>query len=252
MSFVWFLKTVLSSLLLPPGNGLLLLGVAALKRRLRWAFGLAVCGGLLLLLQSLPLVGTALMGSLEARAGAWAPDTTRAQAVVVLGSGLIRPVAEFGGETATDRTLIRIRHGARLARETKLPVLVSGGRPLHAEQSEAAVMADILGREFGVAVRWREEESVDTPGNARLSARILAQDGIRRIVLVTQAFHMPRARLLFEAQGLEVIPAPTHFVAQNGGGFEVNSLLPSASALHHSYYALHEWLGMLWVRLSSL
>ncbi|HQD83470.1 MAG TPA: hypothetical protein PK929_10425, partial [Quisquiliibacterium sp.] len=46
--------------------------------------------------------------------------------------GLIRPVAEFGGETVTDRLLIRLRYGARLARETQLPVLISGGRPLRA------------------------------------------------------------------------------------------------------------------------
>lgn len=248
----WLLKTMLSVLLLPPGNGLALLGLAALKRRRRWAFGMALAGGFLLFLQSLPLVGTALMGTLEARAGAWSPDTAGAQAIVVLGSGLIRPVAEFGGETATDRTLIRIRRGAQLARATHLPVLVSGGHPLHAEQSEAAVMANILEHELGVAVRWQEDVSLDTAGNARESARLLGQDGVRRILLVTQAFHMPRARLLFEAQGLQVIPAPAHFLARNGGGFEASSLLPTASALHNSYYALHEWLGIAWAYLAAL
>lgn len=247
----WLLKTILATLLLPPGNGLALLGLAALRRKRRWAFGVALLGGFLLFLQSLPLVGTALMGTLEARAGNWSPDPAGAQAIVVLGSGLIRPVAEFGGETATDRTLIRIRRGAQLARETHLPVLVSGGRPLHAENSEAAVMAAILEHEFGVAVRWQEGESQDTAGNARLSAAMLGPAGVRRILLVTQAFHMPRARLLFEAQGFDVIPAPTQFVARNGGGFEVQSLLPTASALHNAYYALHEWLGIAWVHLSG-
>lgn len=252
MSLAWVLKGLLAACLLPPGNGLLLLGLAAVFRRRRWAFGLALLGGGLLWMQSLPLVGTALMGTLEERAGVWAPDTRGAQAIVVLGSGLIRPVEEFGGETATDRTLIRLRRGAQLVRETQLPVLVSGGRPLRAAHSEAAVMAGILQREFGVAVRWREENSLDTPGNARYSAEILRRSGVERIVLVTQAFHMPRARLLFEAQGLQVIPAPAHFVSRNGGGFEANSLLPQASALHNSYYALHEWLGLLWVGVAGI
>jgi uncharacterized SAM-binding protein YcdF (DUF218 family) len=247
----WLLKTILVVLLLPPGNGLALLALAAFKRKRRWAFGVALAGGLLLFLQSLPLVGTALMGTLEKRAGAWSPDPAGAQAIVVLGSGLIRPAAEFGGETASDRTLIRIRRGAQLARETNLPLLVSGGRPLNAEHAEAVVMADILEQEFGVAVRWQEDESMDTAGNARLSAAMLGQDEVRRILLVTQAFHMPRARMLFEAQGFEVIPAPTHFVALNGGDFEALSLLPSAAALHNSYYALHEWLGIAWVYLSG-
>ncbi|HLO64577.1 MAG TPA: YdcF family protein, partial [Azonexus sp.] len=124
--------------------------------------------------------------------------------------------------------------------------------PPHAEQSEAAVMADILAREFGVAVRWQEDESQDTAGNARQSAQLLNPDGVRRIVLVTQAFHMPRARLLFEAQGFTVIPAPAHFVARGGNDFELHSLLPSAAALHNSYYALHEWLGIGWAHLSGL
>lgn len=251
MTFAWFLKTLISCLLLPPGNALALLALAFLGRRRRWVFALAVLGGILLLLQSLPLVGTALMGTLEERAGAWSPETSGAQAIVVLGSGLIRPNAEFGGETASERTLVRIRRGAQLARETQLPVLVSGGRPLQAESSEAAVMAAILEREFGVPVRWREEDSLDTAGNASFSARLLAPVGVKRIVLVTQAFHMPRARLLFAAQGFEVIPAPTHFVSMNGRGFEASSLFPAASALHYSYYALHEWLGIAWIRLSG-
>ncbi len=251
MTFAWFLKTLLSTLLLPPGNALALLALACFRRRKRWAFAVAVSGGVLLLLQSLPLVGTALMGTLEDRAGAWSPDTAGAQAIVVLGSGLIRPVAEFGGETANERTLVRVRRAAQLAGETQLPVLVSGGRPLPAVSSEAAAMAAVLEHEFGVPVRWREEDSLDTPGNASLSARMLAPAGVKRIVLVTQAFHMPRARLLFEAQGFDVIPAPTHFVSKNGAGFEALSLFPSASALHNSYYALHEWLGILWVRISG-
>lgn len=250
--FAWLLKTILVTLLLPPGNGLALLGLAAVRRKRRWAFRVAMAGGFLLFMQSLPLVGTALMGTLEARAGSWSPDPAGAQAIVVLGSGLIRPVAAFGGETATDRTLIRIRRGAQLARETHLPVLVSGGRPPHAEHAEAAVMAAILEHEFGVAVRWQEDKSLDTAGNARLSAAMLSQAGVRRILLVTQAFHMPRARLLFEAQGLEVIPAPAHFVARGGGDFEVQSLLPTASAQHNAYYALHEWLGIAWVHLSGI
>lgn len=251
VSLPLLLKTLLTVLLLPPGNGLALLGLAACFRRRRWAFGLALLGGALLFLQSLPIVSTALMASLESRAGAWAPDTSRAQAIVVLGSGLISPVAAYGGETATDRTLIRLRRGAQLARQTHLPVLVSGGQPLRAEQSEAAVMAGILEGEFGVPVRWREEQSQDTGGNARHSAAILRQAGVSRVVLVTQAFHMPRARQLFEAAGLEVIPAPTHFVSQNGdAGVDVVSLLPQAGALHNSFYALHEWLGLIWLRFT--
>ena len=70
---------------------------------------------------------------------------------------------------------------------------------------------------------------------------------------VTSRFWMmPRARMLFEAAGLQVVPAPAHFVSKTGGGFATGDLLPGASALHHSYYALHEWLGIAWARLSGV
>lgn len=250
MSIAWFFKSLLSALLLPPGNGLLLLAIAGLGRRRRWAFSLAFLGAFLLLLQSLPLVGSALMGTLERRAGPVLQGAAGAQAIVVLGSGLELDAEEYGGDTATDRTLVRTRYGATLVRRFALPVLVSGGRPVNATRSEAEVMADILENEFKVPVRWREMQSLDTTQNAALSAAILKEAGIRRIVLVTQAFHMPRAVRLFRAAGLEVVPAPTHFKSGGLGPLNVNDFLPRASALHHSFYALHEWLGIAWLALT--
>lgn len=249
MTIAFFLKNLLGSLLLPPANGLLLLGLAAFFRRRRGAFALALSGGLLLLLQSLPPVANTLIASLEAQAGPVLTEPRGAQAIVVLGSGLNIAAAEYGGDTATERSLIRLRYGARLARQFQLPVLVSGGRPPKATQSEAEVMADIMQHEFGVTVRWRESESADTADNATMSARILKQAGIQRIVLVTQAFHMARAQRLFEAAGLEVIAGPTDFKGRHLSTLGVLNWLPQAKAVETSYYALHEWLGILWLQL---
>ncbi|TXG97946.1 MAG: YdcF family protein [Rhodocyclaceae bacterium] len=251
MSLAWLFKTLLGTLLLPPANGLALLGVAGLFRRRRWAFGLAVLATVLLVLQSLPLVADSLLRSLESRAGPVLEDPAGAQAVVVLGSGLLLEAAEYGGDTASERTLVRTRYGATVARRFGLPVLVSGGRPVNATRSEAEVMAGILTKEFGVPVRWQENRSQDTADNAAMSAEILKAAGIRRIVLVTQAFHMPRAVSLFRAAGLEVIPAPTYFMGGDGGAPIWLDLLPRASALQRSYYALHEWLWLAWLHLAA-
>ena len=252
MSIAWVLKTLFGTLLLPPGNGLLLLAVAAIFRRRRWAFGLALSAGLLLLAQSTPIVAQALIASLEREAGPVVSETQGAGAIVVLGSGLNLDAAEYGGDTANERTLVRLRYGAYLARHLDLPLLVTGGKPLRANLSEAEAMAGIMEQELGVKVRWRETNSRDTADNARMSAEILQAAGIKRIVLVTQAFHMPRARLLFERAGLEVIPGPTGFrsLPQRDAPSPFD-FLPQASALQNSYYALHEWLGILWARLSA-
>ncbi len=250
MSAAWFFKDLLVILLLPPANGLLLLCIAGLYRRRRWAFGLAAFATALLVLQSLPLAAGALMASLEARAGPVIENADGAQAIVVLGSGLELDQPEYGGDTAGERTLLRLRYGAVLARRFGLPVLVTGGRPQDATRTEAAVMAEILDREFAVKARWQEGESRNTAENASRSAAILRAAGIRRVVLVTQAFHMPRAVRLFRAAGLEVIPAPTQFKSAARSPLGPLDLLPQSKALRNSYFALHEWLGIAWLALT--
>lgn len=248
MSIAWVLKNLLSALLLPPGNGLLLLALAALYRRRRWAFGLAVMAGLLLLLQSLPPVAHLLIASLERQAPVFT-TADGARAIVILGSGLDLEAPEYDGDTANERTLLRLRYGARLAHQLALPVLVTGGRPQQSNRAEGEVMAEILQQEFGVSTRWQETQSRDTPENARFSAPLLQAAGIRRIVLVTQAFHMPRARQLFEQAGLEVVAAPTGFKSGSRFDWQPHEWLPQAHALRTSYYALHEWLGIAWSTL---
>ena len=250
MSLAWTLKLLISLLLLPPGNGLALLCLAGVFRRRRWAFGLAVFGTALLAAQCVTPVADLLIASLERQNAPLAQGKPDAGAIVILGSGLVTDAAEYGGDTATDRTLIRTRYGAALARQYGLPVLVTGGRPLKAARSEAEVMAGILQHEFGVAVRWQEAASMDTAENAALSAALLKTADIRRIVLVTHAFHMPRARRLFEQAGLEVIPAPTAFFTHPHTTWEPIEFLPQAYALRTSYYALHEWLGLAWISLT--
>lgn len=252
MSIAWVLKNLFGTLLLPPGNSLLLLAIAGFFRKQRWAFALALCAGLLLLTQSTPYIAQALIASLERRAGSVATEAHGAGAIVVLGSSLNADAPEYGGDTANERTLVRLRYGAYLARRLDLPLLVSGGKPMHASRSEAEVMAGIMEDELGVAVRWRETNSPDTADNARMSAEILQAAGIRRIVLVTQAFHMPRARILFERAGLEVIPGATGFRALPGGDkYSLFDFLPQAAALQNSYYALHEWLGIFWLHVTA-
>ncbi|MDR1994198.1 YdcF family protein [Azonexus sp.] len=251
MPTTWFLKNLFATLLLPPANGLLLLALAGLFRRRRWASGLAAIGTLLLLAQSLPPVANWLTGTLEERAGPVFDNPQGAEAIVILGSGLI-DAAEYGGETLNQRSLVRARYGAVLAQRYPLPVLVSGGRPVNAQRAEAEVIGDVLENEFGVTVRWRENRSLDTADNAAMSAELLRAADIRRVVLVTQAFHMPRARRLFTAAGLEVVPAPTELSQRSVWPEHFLEWLPQANALYASYYALHEWLGIAWLDLQAL
>ncbi len=76
---------------------------------------------------------------------------------------------------------------------------------------------------------------------------------MRRILLVTHAMHMKRARDAFAAAGLEVVPAPTAWL---GGGDEETAgdqalvELPSQNTAYAAWFALHELLGQLAYRWS--
>ena len=249
MTLAFLLKNLLGTLLLPPANGLALLLLAFLLRKRRGALAMALLGGALLFVQSLPIAARALIASLEAQAGPVFSNAEGAGAVVILGSGVNIDAEEYGGDTASERSLTRLRYGVHVARQTGLPILVTGGKLPRTSRSEAEIMAGIAESEFGIAVRWQEDQSMDTADNARLSAAMLKAEGIERIVLVTHAFHMPRARQLFAAEGLSVVAAPTDFKGRNRQPLTVFDFLPQPRAMQNSYYALHEYIGIAWASL---
>lgn len=171
-----------------------------------------------------------------------------AQAIVILGGGRLYAAPEEGGlDIPNPQTLIRLRHGAQLQRQTGLPILVSGGTPEQKGESEAALMARSLREDFHVPVKWIEDSSDNTAQNALLTKQQLQRDGVSRVLLVTDALHMPRAQEIFARAGLIVITAPTGFVAQKS--LSAEDFIPTAGALKSSHYALHERLGELWYYL---
>jgi uncharacterized SAM-binding protein YcdF (DUF218 family) len=236
-------RKALAALVLPPTGPLLLAlaGLALLGRRPRLGRALAWLGVVGLLALSLPVVSHALLRLLEP-AALDLQRTGDAQAIVILGGGVRRNAAEFGGDTLARLTLERVRYGALVARTTRLPVLVSGGS-VSGGTAEAALMKRVLEQEFNVEVRWSEDRSRDTRSNAAESATILLPAGIRRVLLVAHGFDMPRASAEFASAGFQVMPAPTVIAGERFGFDHPVELLPSMSALQGSYYALYELLA---------
>ena len=110
-------------------------------------------------------------------------------------------------------------------------------------------MAVALHREFGIKASWVEEKSRTTMENAQYSVPILKQAGIKRIYLVSHAWHLARAIPEFERLGMVVVPAGTGY---HGGKFELKGLLPTAEGMEGSYFACHEMLGIVWYQLLHL
>jgi len=197
----FLLKKVVSATLLPPAVLLLCIaiGLLIMRRRPRAGRVLAWGGLLLTWLMSTPAAVNLITQPLEQVPVLQAQDLERGEAIVILGAGIQRYMPEYGGSTPNRLALERLRYGARLARYSELPVILSG---------EVRPMSESLWVDFGIAPRWLEGGSLDTEDNARNTAAILQEAGIRRIILVTHAAHMRRSMGEVTAAGVEVIPAP--------------------------------------------
>jgi uncharacterized SAM-binding protein YcdF (DUF218 family) len=243
------LKSFAELLALPPANLLLLFLVGLLVARRRPRLGLAVqCSAVFLLYAlSTPIVARSLLQTVESipLLDVAVIPVSGAGAIVVLSAEAER-TPEYGGTTVGPYTLERVRYAARLARDTSLPLLVTGGVLKPGEPPIAELMRDALSEDFGVPTRWVENRSQTTDENARFSAAMLRRDGIDTVVLVTHGFHMRRARLAFAQTGLTVIPAPTMLTVRET---DADALIPTGIALQQSRFAAHEWVGLAWYRL---
>jgi uncharacterized SAM-binding protein YcdF (DUF218 family) len=251
----WFITNFIAAFLLPPLSLLLLLalGIILLYRRHKLAKKLILAAFGLLWIASTPYFAEGALHLLEAQTSPLdisRPDgqTQAADAIVILGGGTYFRAPEYAGQdTISDDALVRLRYGAKLQRETGKPILVTGGKPLGNSDSEAQLMRMSLEQDFHVPVRWTEDESDNTFENAYHSFRILQQAGIRRIYLVTHAWHMPRAAAVFRRAGFEVIEAPTAFTTRYRT--DLLTFLPRAESLRDSKIFVHEVIGLLWYRV---
>ncbi|MEZ6018081.1 MAG: YdcF family protein [Planctomycetota bacterium] len=249
----------MKNLLLPPACCALigLIGLVLVARgRRRVGFGLAWSAVLTCLALSVPHVGTRLLGTLQTYP-ALDPSASHldADVIVLLSGDLSADPPEFGADQPGPLSLERCRYAAALARRTHLPLLVTGGHLRPGRASIAEVLTRVVEDEFHVPVRWREEGSLSTRDNARLTAALLRAEGVgtaarpARIALVTHAWHMPRAARAFEREGLVVLAAPTAAVALPDTFW--TGCIPRAKALQQSSWAIHEWLGRWWYGLTD-
>src|SRR5450830_430600 len=231
-------RYILKQLFMPPGLLLLLLLFAwwFRHRRPRLAGVCFVLGLGGFWLMSLPVVVE------------WGGRAQRADAIVVLGSGRERGDPAWGDDQPTGIGLERQRYAARLAKASGLPVLTSGGLHYGTPPSEAALMAASMQSDFDVAVRWQEGRSTTTWENAQFSYELLAPLGIKRVVVVTHAAHMPRSVWSFEQAGFTVVPAPVGFFGRDNSR-PVGGWLPEFKAIWRSGQLINEAMGQVGYRL---
>lgn len=253
-----YLSKLLPLLVYPLGviTLLIILGLASENRR-KWHKAFLILALVILLIGSNRWVSFALARSLE-----WQnlpPETLpQAKAIVLLGGGTEsadypRQMAEVNG--AGDRVL----YAAKLYHEGAAPVvLVSGGNLAFSSArgtTPAEEMSEILHLlSVPAEAIWQQDQSQNTYEDALYSAELLREKEITEVILVTSAMHMPRAKALFENQGITVIAAPADFTVTEKNwqshfnpslGEWVINLLPNASALDLTTTVLKEYFGLL-------
>lgn len=176
-------------------------------------------------------------------------DARGAGAIVVLSGDVTtpephRPVVHLGVATET-----RLQYALWLYHAGyRLPILVTGGVTKGQRRIGELMRGRLL--EAGIPHEhiWVEDAARNTNENARFSASILKSQGVNKILLVTEAYHMRRGEACFRKQGLEVVPAPCAFRSLETD-WTWQKMIPDARTAQQNDELLHEWVGLAVYRL---
>ena len=248
-------RILLKVWLLPPTVNLLAIfaGLLLLRRMRRLGIALIAIGAVSLWLLSTPYIANAMLLGLQQSWSA-TPETMpsiQPTAIVVLGSANRNYSPEYRGVQPDAAAVARLNYAAYLHERTGLPILLSGGVTYGGGGPHSEVMADYMRERLNIVPRWLDTRSRTTEENAQYSRELLAAEGIERVVLVTQSFHMRRAVKLYSAQGFEVVAAPTQLADPRLPASEWVFWVPQPEALALSRAVVHEYLGLAWYKLMA-
>ena len=211
--------------------------------------GLAAIG--ILIVCSLPVFSNKLISYLERGYSLLPPASTKTADAIVVLSGMVRTIEGANGlayewSEASDR----IFAGIDLIKENKAPVLVLTGGKLpwsvgKPEGEHLRAIAEKLGVPSDIILLTENVQNTDQ--EAKAVAKFLNKK-VPNIILVTSAFHMPRAQKVFEAAGIEVSPFPVDFLS----GADKTTLIhfiPSARSFRDTSFFVRELIGRIYYEL---
>jgi len=249
-----FISKILAVFIDPVGIMLAFFAVGALAaffpRWVKMSAALFICGFAALVAFSSPLTAHVLLRGLEGQYLP-APEYAPADAVVFLGGATvgqipprIYPEINIAGN--------RVFNAVRVYRQTKSPkmVLTGGLTELISDEivPEANTMFELLNEHFGIDTSdvLIENKSRNTRDNAVNTKQVMEEAGMGlNIILVTSAFHMPRAVGVFTKAGFTVTPSPTGYFKNSKFTDKPLNWLPCSKSLFESSIAIREYCGIL-------
>ncbi|HYC70763.1 MAG TPA: YdcF family protein [Opitutaceae bacterium] len=219
---------------------LAILVILGTLRKWRW---LALAALAAFVLASTPLVGGWLISRLErVHPRLKVAEVGNADAVFVLG-GVMAGSTPPGFVPEWSDAVERFEAGVALAQaDPALRLIFSGGA---AGESEGARMGELAVARGMAPDRITVLDAVDnTADEARALARHAQEQGLKRVVLVTSAWHMPRSVRLFRRSGIEIVPFPVDYRGSGSAPWPWWKFLPSATGLAHTELAMRECYGL--------
>ena len=247
----FFLSKTVGYLLLPTNFliGLGLLGVVMLATRCaRAGRRLVVLSILGLSIAGFSPLGNWLLYPLEQRFPAWDDAHGAPDGIIVLGGSIDPDLSEAHGGAVVRSAADRILAAAALARRfPDARVIFSGGSAnLIGNDAREADYAATLFESLGIAKArlMMERGSRNTQENAEFSKALATPKSGERWLLVTSAFHMPRAIGLFRKAGFTVEACPVDW--RIGGRADLLSFsVVAGEGLGRTDLGLREWIGLL-------
>ena len=212
---------------------------------------ISLIGVFILIICSLPIVSDKLVAYLESNYQLSKPsDIKSADAIVVL-SGMIRTInSKDGLDYEFGEASDRIFAGINLFKEKKASkiILTRGKLPWSVGIPEGEYLKDIVVKNGISENNILLTENVENTDQEAKAIKKLLSINEPKVILVTSAFHMPRAQIVFEAAGINVVPFPVDF--QKGlSKTTFMSFMPSANALSETSFFVREMIGRTYYNL---
>ena len=205
---------------------------------------------LLLTLLSLPLVSNQLIKSLERNYSVISPNELDTADTVVVLSGMLQTIKQdsmihYEFSEAVDRIFAGINL-LKMGKAQKI-ILTRGKLPWSKGDSEGDYLAEFVQSQGIDPNRILLTEIVqNTNDEAKAISRMLPKNS--EVILVTSAFHMPRAKKVFQNQNLKIIPYAVDF-RSSAKDIDVLDFLPQANAFKDSSFYFREIIGRLYYSL---
>ena len=212
---------------------------------------ISLTGVIILVILSMPIVSDKLIAYLESDYELIKPSKVESADAIVVLSGMVKTIQTKNGlDYEWGEAADRIFAGIDLFKSNKAPVLIlTGGKlPWSIGVPEGEYLRDVA-IDLGVPKKdiLITENVENTDQEAKAIKKILLLDN-PKVILVTSAFHMPRAQLVFEAAGINVIPFPVDFII-GAEKLTFMSFIPSAGSFSSTSFFVREMIGRTYYSL---